>query len=151
MPFDGGFTSGGLDSNNDALPENARSALAVVEQFHQLRSGAATPTRNKAQHYHSEPPREYDRDVLQTLIALACNFLRGTFGLFSTFEAGQETRSELYAMAALGALHCSVPGSYQVAKALHHDARRLLNASIMPDDMWSFNSLALSTSLCKTV
>jgi hypothetical protein len=155
FPLDTVYTSA-FQADNRTLPANVLSALGIVEEYQQLKSGAATPSpeSNNPQRWFSEPPQPqiYDDEVINIFLDLACNHIGSTFKVFATFNIDGETRTELYlALAAVGGLFCQVTGSFDVAKALYHDARRLLHASTNEESAQSSNDVGKSLSFCKTV
>lgn len=67
----------------------------------------------------------YDKEVLNILLNIAQRNLSSTFKVFSNFEYHGDTNYELcLAMAAVGGLFSTTPGSTAVAKSLYNDARR---------------------------
>lgn len=120
--------------SEDALPETVKSATDMIQDYHRLHSGVNTPVNGtRPQQWFSEPPslQIYDNDIVDVFLNLATTCLSPTFRLFENFAISTNTRDELYlAMAAVGGLFSQVPGSFRVAKAMFHDARRLLLASV---------------------
>lgn len=79
--------------------------------------------------WHSARPQlhMYDDEMINALLKVAKTHLSSTFALFADFQATHVTRVELcLAMAAVGALYCTIPDSNRVAKMLYNDARRIL-------------------------
>jgi len=153
LDFDEGFPS--TFNSSAILPDDIQSAIAVVHRYSQSRSGAASPIQDSSpQTWFSEPPQAdlYDSEVLDIFVGLAVAHLDGTFKLFANFAITDHTTTELYrAMAAVGGLFCRVSGSFKIAKALYHDARRLLLASVIHCSAQEVPDPARDVSFCMTV
>jgi hypothetical protein len=105
-----------------------------MQEYFDRKSRAPSPTLNKANvMWYSSPPNieDHDPDVVNIFLNLFHKHIPETFPLFEEVTIGQKIRAEYYiAMAATGGLFCSVPGSFEVAKSMYNDARRLLLASV---------------------
>lgn len=83
--------------------------------------------------WYSAPPNleDHDNDVVNVFLNLFHKHIPETFPLFDEAAVSQKRRAEYcLAMAATGGLFCSVPGSFEVARSMYNDARRLLLAYV---------------------
>ena len=137
------------------LPKDVHRAVSVVQGYNRSRSGTATPLLDSGPRaWFSDPPRPelYDIEVMNIFIHLAITHLESTFRMLSGFVITDQTQTELHlAMAAVGGLYCHVPGSYKVAKALYHDARRLFFASTTQTLHSTVSNEQLEVGRCTTV
>jgi hypothetical protein len=108
-----------------------------MQEYFDRKSRAATPTLNIANvKWYSTPPNieDHDEDVLNVFINLFHKHIPETFPLFNEIAANQRVKGlhpeHCLAMAATGGLFCSVPGSFEVAKSMYNDARRILLADV---------------------
>lgn len=108
-----------------------------MQEYFDQKSRAPSPTRNKSNlMWYSAPPnlQDYDEDVFNVFINLFHKHIPETFPLFNEIGANQRVKDlhpeHCLAMAATGALFCSVPGSFDVAKSMYNDARRILLAKV---------------------
>jgi hypothetical protein len=124
-------------------------ALSMMREHFRVRSRAPSPSRVEAgQQQYSAVPRlqVYDPDIINVLLNIARVHLADPFPIFSTFEAKPGMREELcLAMAAVGGLYCTIPGSTKIAKALYNDSRRLfLEVYFSARDPHAENSLSFA-------
>lgn len=105
-----------------------------MQEYFDRKSRAPSPTLNKANvMWYSAPPilEDHDKEVVNVFLNLFHDHIPETFPLFNDSTVNQNTRVEhCLAMAATGGLFCSVPGSFEVAKSMYNDARRLLFAYV---------------------
>lgn len=85
--------------------------------------------------WYSAPPDlgHHNKDVLTVFHKVFRRHIPKTFSLFEdTTAATNSTNQPAYmiAMAALGGLFCTTPGSAEVAKSMYNDARRMLLSSV---------------------
>ncbi|KAK3114901.1 hypothetical protein LTR53_006322, partial [Teratosphaeriaceae sp. CCFEE 6253] len=88
--------------------------------------------RNALLEWYSAGPdsRMYDLDVLDIWIECAIACIGQSFPLFQTFNVDESTKDELYiAMAAVGGVFCGAEGSFNLARVMYNDARRLALAA----------------------
>ncbi|KAK4551893.1 hypothetical protein LTR86_010794 [Recurvomyces mirabilis] len=120
---------------DDILPKNVQSATSMTQAYHRIHSGTTTPTNAaNPRRWFSDPPslQVYDDEIVNVFLNLAAIYITPTFPVFKDLNVRANTVPELYlAMAAVGGLFCQVPGSFDMAKALYHDSRRLLLASFI--------------------
>ncbi|KAI1613367.1 hypothetical protein EDD36DRAFT_475380 [Exophiala viscosa] len=138
--FDGSdFTwSDGLFNSNSpildhVLPSSMQSLTAAMQEYFDRKSRAPSPSLNKASKmWYSAPPNldDHNRDIIRVFLKLFRRHIPETFSLFKDSAVTRKGRAEYtLAMAAIGGLFCTVPGSAEVAKSMYNDARRLLLAS----------------------
>ncbi|KAB8067344.1 hypothetical protein BDV29DRAFT_92665 [Aspergillus leporis] len=77
----------------------------------------------------SKPPslEIYDRDVVNVFLNIFHDHIPAFFPIFKDNPPLDVNRPDYYlSMAAVGALYCSVEGSYEIARAMYNDARRMI-------------------------
>ena len=130
-------------------PTTARVDVAVglIQNQLQRRSRAASPVPDPAHaiklRFSAAPNLTiYDDEVIHVLVNLALYHLADTFAIFTHAETQREMNAETcLALAAVGALYSTVPGSIKVAKKLYNDVRRLvIDHSIVRQDRASFST-----------
>lgn len=100
------------------------NAVDILRHHFQQRSGTSSPNRKL---WYSAPPSLsiYDKEVLNILLNIAQRNLSSTFKVFSNYQYNGDANYELcLAMAAVGGLFSTTPGSTAMAKSLYNDARR---------------------------
>ena len=111
-------------------------AVDMMREYFQRKSLTSYYSLEAAQYcWYSSAPQisRYDSKMLDTLLNNAKRYLAGAFPILEPFEASFDTPEELVlAMAAVGALFCSVSGGERVAKALWNDARRIAFVKVGP-------------------
>lgn len=137
LTFDASIDEGGFplfDNSWLQLPgtmpgQPTDRALDMMREHFSVRSRAPSPSRvDTGQQKYSVAPNlaRYDADIINVFLNLARTHLADCFPIFAAFQALPDTPVELlFAMAAVGALYCAVPGSMKIARSLYHDARRL--------------------------
>lgn len=112
------------------VDRSMQGAIDMVRDQMRRRSRASSPTREAQRRawYSATPQLDvYDSEVLNILLNVAKKHLAPTLAIFDNFRAHDDTSIELcLAMAAVGALYSSVPGSSKIAIMLYNDSRRLL-------------------------
>ena len=102
-----------IADGNDTIDD----AICIMKEHFQQRSGRSSPFREESkQLWYSAPPhlQIYDEEVVNVFLNLGRTHLSSTFPIFSDFDAKVGTKEELcLAMAAVGALFCTVKGSYK--------------------------------------
>ncbi|KIV92371.1 hypothetical protein, variant 2 [Exophiala mesophila] len=137
--FDGSelaWSAGLFDSNSPLhdhiLSSSMQDLTASMQEYFDRKSRAPSPSLNKASRmWYSTPPNlvDHNKDVLRVFLGIFRRHIPETFSLFKDNTSGRQNRAAyILAMAAMGGLFCTVPGSAQVAKSLYNDARRLLLA-----------------------
>lgn len=111
-----------------ALPANVHTALSMIQDYKAYRSmGDISTLDSSPQQWFSEPVdlQRYDEMIVNVFINLAVKNLGPTLPCLEGFAVHADTRLELYmAVAAVGGTFCRASGSYNVAAAMWHDARR---------------------------
>jgi hypothetical protein len=124
------FDESWLQVSGSVLDQPTDRALDMMREHFRQRSRAPSPSRvDTGQQQYSVAPNlaQYDEQIINVFLNLGRNHLADTFPVYASFQAVFITKVELcLAMAAVGALYCTVPGSMKVARSLYHDARRLL-------------------------
>jgi hypothetical protein len=124
------FDDSWLQLSGSVLDQPTDRALDMMREHFRQRSRAPSPSRvDTGQQQYSAAPNlaRYDAQIINVFLNLGRNHLADSFPVFASFQAAFTTKVELFlAMAAVGALYCTVPGSMKIARSLYHDARRLL-------------------------
>lgn len=87
-----------------------------------------TPDRPEWMWFSSQPPRTSpDEFVTNVFLNIFRRHIPPVFSLFQEMDLSGPANSSYYmAMAAVGGLFCSTQGSYDVARSLYNDSRRIL-------------------------
>lgn len=124
------FDESWLQFSGSVLDQPTDRALDMMREHFRQRSRAPSPSRvDTGQRQYSVAPNlaRYDAQIINVFLNLGRNHLADSFPVYASFQAVFITKVELcLAMAAVGALYCTVPGSMKIARSLYHDARRLL-------------------------
>ena len=124
------FDESWLPLSGSLLDQPTDRALDMMREHFRQRSRAPSPSRVETgrQQYSAAPNlARYDMQIINVFLNLGRNHLSNSFPVFASFQAAFITKVELcLAMAAVGALYCTVSGSMKIARSLYHDARRLL-------------------------
>lgn len=115
---------------SDTLPFNIQTALDMIQQYQHPTSGTNTPFVPSVPHrWFSDRPslQLYDSDVVNVFINLATKHIGKAFPVLKVLGTTASMESYLHlAAAAVGGLYCKVHGSYNIAKSMYHDSRRLV-------------------------
>ena len=116
------------------LSTSLQETAGLIQEYFDRKSRAPSPALNKANAmWYSAPPilEDHDNDVVNVFLHVFNKHIPETFPVFVEACVGHDQRAEYcLAMAATGGLFCSVPGSFEVAKSMYNDARRLLLAYV---------------------
>lgn len=120
---------------NRELSSPLDSLTTTMQEYFDRKSRASSPSLNKANKmWYSAPPNinDHNKDIIRIFEKIFRRHIPKTFSLFeATNTTGCKNRpAYILAMAAVGGLFCTVPGSSEVAKSMYNDARRLLLTSV---------------------
>ncbi|TKA62152.1 hypothetical protein B0A55_10538 [Friedmanniomyces simplex] len=122
-----------------SVPPNAEKAMRIIECW--TKSERTIPHNGESRSAFLEwcsaapDPSIYDLDILDIWIELAITRVGGTFPLFQSFRVDENTRDELYlAVAAVGGAFCDAENSFDLARVMFNDARRLALAAPFRSD-----------------
>ena len=123
-----------VHSRSPAVLENTLNYTSLVRDYFLRKARVSSLALDKPDcMWYSRPPMSTVQDTCVTNIFLHLfrRHITATFSLFrDTDLSGQAHTPYIMAMAAVGGLFCSVAGSYNVARALYNDSRRMLLAKV---------------------
>lgn len=125
------------DNFQPRSPSSTRSTrdTAAFQTFNKLSSTNAgsrpLSPRTVSEHQQwmksltSRPAPKFDRTIVNIFLGLFQEHVAEFFPVFRRFRVTKRTPQHLYlAMAAVGGVYCSVPGSAKVSQWFHYNARR---------------------------
>ncbi|KAK3673517.1 hypothetical protein LTR78_006751 [Recurvomyces mirabilis] len=116
------------------MAHSTRSLSSKMQDWFSATSRSSSPSRNRIRKmwYSGMPdPDHYKKEVKEVFLRLFMKHIPHSFPLFDRKHSSEHERPVMYvlAMAAVGGLFCSVPGSGEVARSMCNDARRLVLAA----------------------
>ncbi|KAK4950245.1 hypothetical protein LTR10_011224 [Elasticomyces elasticus] len=129
--FGSAGASGRATPAEDRIPPNAQQAMGIIRAWKATTQKLVQDGDSSCEAFldwcSSAPdPYMYDLDVLDIWISIAVERIGPTFLVFNDFRVDESTGDTLYiAMAAVGGVYCAVENSFQLAKVMFNDARRL--------------------------
>jgi hypothetical protein len=115
-------------NGQETYTDSARAALAVLEENLTFSRSSSPQSRQEATKWLLTSPsiRKFDRHIINCFLSKFIKHVVPTFCSFKDLKIDEGTTSEkILAMAAVGGLFCTTNGSFQVARAMCSDARRL--------------------------
>lgn len=118
----------------NVLPSSMQHLTTLMQDYFDAKSRASSPSLDKARRsWYSVPPdhHRYSDDVVRIFLNIFQRHIPNTFTIFKQTSPTLDGQTAYtLAMAATGALFCSVLGSAEVAMSMYSDSRRLLLASV---------------------
>jgi hypothetical protein len=122
------------------LPDHTPSSSSLqnmslqLQEYFDRKSRAPSPAPGtRRSMWFSALPRlqDHDVDVVNIFLNLFYRHIPKTFTIFGGTKITDRNRPDyILALAAVGGLFCSVNGSFEIAKPMYNDSRRLLLASV---------------------
>jgi hypothetical protein len=115
-------------NGQEPYTDSARAALAILEENSRFPRASSPQSRQEETKWLLTIPsiRKFDRQILNCFLSKFMKHVVPIFCSFKGFKVDEGTTSEkILAMAAVGGLFCTTNGSFQVARAMCSDARRL--------------------------
>ncbi|KIW48009.1 uncharacterized protein PV06_00648 [Exophiala oligosperma] len=117
------------------MPSPLNNLTAMMQEYFDRKSRPSSPSPARASKvWYSAPPHieDHNRDIIRVFHNVFRRHIPKTFSLFedTAITSSKNQPAFTLALAAIGGLFCTTPGSAQVAKSMYDDARRMVLSTV---------------------